>query len=62
MGYGHDAQWWKSLVSALRQAGYDGTLSIEAEDSLMSRREGIMKAAMLLHEAIMVEPADTDWM
>lgn len=62
VGYGHDAQWWKSLVSALRQAGYDGTLSIEAEDSLMSRREGIMKAAMLLHEAIMVEPADTDWM
>ena len=61
VGYGHDAQWWKSLVSALRQAGYDGTLSIEAEDSLMSPREGIEKAARLLHEAVMIEPANKDW-
>ena len=61
VGYGHDAQWWKALVSALRQAGYDGTLSIEAEDSLMSRREGVLSATRLLQDAIMTEPADVGW-
>ncbi len=61
VGYGHGAQWWKALVSALRQAGYDGTLSIEAEDNLMSRREGVRSAARLLHDAIMIEPSDARW-
>ena len=61
VGYGHGAQWWKALVSALRRAGYDGTLSIEAEDSLMSRREGVLSAARLLHDAIMIEPSDARW-
>jgi len=61
VGYGHDAQWWKALVSALRHAGYDGTLSIEAEDSLVSRQEGVTSAARLLKDAIMIEAPAVRW-
>lgn len=31
-GTGHDAHWWAGFVDALRDAGYDGILSIELED------------------------------
>ena len=39
-GYGHGAEWWKEFVSTLRMFGYDGVLSIEHEDSLLSPEEG----------------------
>ena len=56
LGYGHDAAWWKDLVSNLRLVGYDGVLSIEHEDSLMTTDEGLRKAVAVLKEAIMKEP------
>lgn len=56
LGYGHDVSWWKDLVSNLRLAGYDGVLSIEHEDSLMSVDEGLTKAVNVLKEAIMHDP------
>jgi predicted dehydrogenase len=37
VGYGHDHLFWKDLISALRLAGYDRVLSIEHEDSEMSK-------------------------
>src|ERR1035437_582934 len=40
VGYGHGVEFWKTLVSALRVVGYDHVLSIEHEDSLMSKEEG----------------------
>lgn len=61
VGYGHDAQFWKALVSQLRLVGYDGALSIEAEDSLMSTREGLTRAARLLLDAAISEPHDAPW-
>jgi sugar phosphate isomerase/epimerase len=36
--------------------GYDGVLSIEHEDSLMTADEGFLKAVDLLEEAIIFEP------
>lgn len=33
---GHSLEWWKDFVSTLRLVGYDGAVSIEHEDSLMS--------------------------
>ncbi len=36
-GYGHGAEWWREFVSTLRMFGYDYVLSIEHEDSLLSR-------------------------
>lgn len=54
-GYGHDADWWNDFISTLRMVGYDGPLSIEHEDGLMSSKEGLFKAAeflkgVLIHE------------
>ena len=56
LGYGHDVSWWKDLVSNLRLVGYNGVLSIEHEDSLMSIDEGLDKAVGVLKEAIMHDP------
>jgi len=59
LGYGHDVSWWKDLVSNLRLVGYNGVLSIEHEDSLMSIDEGLTKAVGVLKEAIMHDPKPT---
>ncbi len=56
VGYGHDAQYWKDMASALRLAGYDKVMSIEHEDSLMSIDEGLEKAVAFLKEIIISEP------
>jgi len=61
-GYGHDLKWWKDFVSMLRKVGYDGVLSIEHEDSLMSAQEGLTKAVAFLKEAIISNPpSDMTW-
>lgn len=41
LGFGHGEGRWRNFVSALRSVGYDGTLSIEHEDMIMSPSEGI---------------------
>ena len=45
VGYGHGAEFWTEFVSTLRMIGYDGMLSIEHEDSLVSLAEGLRKGA-----------------
>ena len=57
VGYGHDETVWKEIASALRLVGYDGVLSIEHEDSLMSANEGLEKAVRFLREVVIQEPA-----
>ncbi len=62
VGYGHGEAHWKDLVSTLRMVGYDGTLSIEHEDSLASSREGLEKAIDVLERAIFrTKPGDAYW-
>jgi sugar phosphate isomerase/epimerase len=61
VGYGHDYLFWKELISALRLAGYDRVLSIEHEDSEMSKLEGLRKAAAFLRECIISEPPPKAW-
>jgi len=62
IGYGHDAQVWKDMVSTLRLIGYDGALSIEHEDSLMSGNEGLAKAIAFLKDVVISEKAgDAYW-
>lgn len=62
VGYGHDAAVWKDMISTLRMANYDGALSIEHEDSLMSNNEGFLKAIALLKEAVIFEnPTAMSW-
>ncbi len=60
-GYGHGAEWWKEFVSTLRLYGYDGTLSIEHEDSLLSPEEGLTKAVHFLKEIVISQPAGAAW-
>lgn len=55
IGYGHDAAVWKDLISTLRLIGYDGALSIEHEDSLMSSNEGFKKAVAFLKDVLIAE-------
>lgn len=54
-GYGHSLEWWKDFVSTLRMVGYDGAISIEHEDSLMSSREGLTKAVEFLKQCLIFE-------
>ena len=60
-GYGHGAEWWKEFISTLRMFGYDQTLSIEHEDSLMGTEEGLRKAALFLQDIVMSDPPATAW-
>jgi sugar phosphate isomerase/epimerase len=61
VGYGHDAGWWREFISTLRMYGYDGVLSIEHEDSLMSGEEGLTKAAEFLNRIVIREQAGAAW-
>ncbi len=60
-GYGHSAEWWKEFVSTLRMFGYDGVLSIEHEDSLISPEEGLRKSAQFLSEIVIKEQPSAPW-
>jgi sugar phosphate isomerase/epimerase len=59
IGYGHDEKTWKDIMSALRLAGYDYVVSIEHEDAMMSRDEGLAKGVALLKNVLMTEAAGT---
>jgi sugar phosphate isomerase/epimerase len=56
VGYGNNMQYWRDMISNLKLVGYDGVLSIEHEDSLMSLDEGLTKAIDFLNKAIIKEP------
>lgn len=55
VGYGNGEEFWKAIASELRMAGYDYAVSIEHEDSLMSGREGLLKAIACLKNALIFE-------
>jgi len=61
VGYGHDLKFWRDLVSSLRLIGYDGVLSMEHEDSLMSLREGLLKGVAALREVLLSDPKGQPW-
>lgn len=61
VGYGHDQFVWKDIISNLKMAGYDGPISIEHEDGLMSTKEGLEKAVAFLKEVIVYEQPGQMW-
>ena len=61
VGYGHGETWWRDFVSTLRLIGYDGVLSIEHEDSLMSANEGFEKAVAFLQNIVLKEKPGAMW-
>lgn len=56
IGYGQGEQRWREIVSALQANGYDGVVSIEHEDPLLSLDEGFAKAVELLQRILPREP------
>lgn len=62
VGYGHDKEVWNDMISMLKTVGYDGPISIEHEDALMSVDEGLSKAIEFLKDVIIFEtPTDMWW-
>jgi sugar phosphate isomerase/epimerase len=58
LGLGHGTEWWGEFCYRLRMAGYDGWLSIEHEDILLSRVEGLRRSVELLRATAPAEPSD----
>ena len=58
LGYGKDNAFWKDFCYRLRMVGYDGWLSIEHEDALLSREEGVRKSVELLQAVTPSESSD----
>jgi sugar phosphate isomerase/epimerase len=48
VGYGHSASLWKAVVQAYMDIGYEGILSIENEDPILSGELGVERAAYVL--------------
>jgi len=48
VGYGHGASTWKSILQAYMDINYDGILSIENEDPILSGEVGVERAAYVL--------------
>lgn len=61
VGYGHGERSWREIVSALRVAGYDEVISIEHEDILLSREEGLSRAVEFLRGLVPGEPPSEPW-
>jgi sugar phosphate isomerase/epimerase len=58
LGYGNDQKFWKDFCYRLRMVGYDGWLSIEHEDVMLSREEGVRKSVELLQAVAPSETSD----
>ncbi len=61
VGYGTDTKTWKDLISTLAVIGYEGAVSIEHEDGLMSPQEGLEKAVSFLKDIIITEDPAAMW-
>jgi len=60
LGLGHPdgTAFWADFVYHLRSVGYDGTLNIEHEDTLVNSIEGVTRAARTLEQVVLVEAPD----
>ena len=61
VGYGNDAKYWKDIFSELRKVGYDGTVSIEHEDSIINRMEGLQHAVDMVRSCAIFADRSGMW-
>ncbi len=61
VGYGHGKAVWNDIISTLKLVGYDGAISIEHEDALMSPTEGLEKAIKYLKKTLIFEGTGDMW-
>lgn len=59
VGFGNDLLYWRDMMSQLVKSGYNGAISIEHEDALMSDDEGLAKAVEFLKQVMLFESRDT---
>ena len=57
VGYGHSDLYWKQIISAFVDVGYNGAINIEHEDTYMNNVEGLSKAINFLNNCIIREEA-----
>jgi sugar phosphate isomerase/epimerase len=55
VGHGRGADWWRAFGEELREAGYDGVVSIEYEDPQLPAEASVVEAAHVLAEALTEE-------
>jgi sugar phosphate isomerase/epimerase len=48
VGYGHSASAWKDIMAAYMEVGYNGMLSIENEDPILSGEVGVQRSLAVL--------------
>ena len=61
IGYGNDEKYWRGVMDALAIVGYDYVVSIEHEDSFMSKEEGLEKAYGFLRSVMIKEKPGAMW-
>ena len=61
VGFGNGLSYWKDIFSELRKVGYDGTISIEHEDSVMNRLEGLQQAVDTVRSCAIFEEKTGMW-
>ncbi len=61
VGFGHGPEFWTDFISTLSMVGYNGVISIEHEDSLMSLEDGLEKAAAFLRQILIREKLSELW-
>ncbi len=52
VGRGHDEEFWCRMIRSMRDAGYDGFISIEHEDRLIDNKTGLEEAATVLKRCL----------
>ena len=60
VGYGHSATLWKEIIRAYMDVGYEGILSVENEDPILSGEVGVERALYVLknvREELLTEAA-----
>jgi sugar phosphate isomerase/epimerase len=62
VGFGQGEKAWRDIVSALRLQGYEGAVSIEHEDALLTLDEGLAKAVELLQRLLPREHKAPTWL
>lgn len=61
VGFGHGPEFWNDFISTLSMVGFDGVISIEHEDSLMSVEDGLEKAAAFLRPILIRKRPGAIW-
>lgn len=56
VGYGHGSKVWTDIIDTLRLVGYDGYITVENLDALISAEEGLIKAVDFLNRIIIHKP------